>query len=195
MALDASRDAFAKWMRGELQKPQQEFHEDLQRIRLNWIYPILREFNRLPEQDADSSESDDGTYVGRATKAICRLLPYSGPTEPTRTEGAIPRHLASTRIEPVIDPFQDVKSLLQKYGPLASKRYTTTRQEFSDSYDTPVSAERRRYQGSDVAEMKMRLTEQIRQSLYYVAAMTNKTNGYHLFIGEKLIQLLDEFRK
>ncbi|KAJ3026437.1 UNVERIFIED_CONTAM: hypothetical protein HDU68_005643 [Siphonaria sp. JEL0065] len=43
--------------------------------------------------------------------------------------------------------------------------------------------------------MKMRLTEQIRQSLYYVAAMTNKTNGYHLFIGEKLIQLLDEFRK
>ena len=110
-------------------------------------------------------------------------------------EGTIPRHLSTTQDETGIDPFQQVKSLLQKYGPLASMRYTATRQKFSDSYDTPESVERRRYQGTDVAEMKMRLTEQIRQSLYYIAAMTNKTNGYHLFIGEKLIQLLDEFRK
>ncbi|KAJ3220866.1 hypothetical protein HDU81_011133 [Chytriomyces hyalinus] len=203
-------------MRGELQKPQQEFHEDLQRIRLNWINPILREFNALPDQVQDGNESDDGTYVAPATRSHLpsptqsperaprnpqvQLSPTSstssdsGTAEPTRMEAVIPQHLTANHVND-IDQFQDVKSLLKKYGPLVSKKYTTIRQEFSDSYDTPESVERRRYQGTDVAEMKMRLTEQIRQSLYYVAAMTNKTNGYHLFIGEKLIQLLDEFRK
>ncbi|KAJ3019202.1 UNVERIFIED_CONTAM: hypothetical protein HDU68_010763 [Siphonaria sp. JEL0065] len=67
--------------------------------------------------------------------------------------------------------------------------------EFNDTYDTLESKKRREYQGTELAEWKIKLTEQIRKNLYMVAAQETKVSFYHLQVGARLLQLLDEFRK
>ena len=203
MPLDSIREAFAKWMRGELNKAEADFHDDLQRVRVNHIHGILREFNALPEQP-DELESEDGTYVAPASRRFLATpsptTESSGENSPASPNSSFDSPVAPLRIinfpaiapSVVVDVFSDAKTFLLKYGPLANCKYTS---EFEETYETQESVKRKQYQGSDVSEMKMRLTEQIRQSLYYIAAVQVRSNEYHFFLEEKLIQLLDEFRK
>ncbi|KAJ3025356.1 UNVERIFIED_CONTAM: hypothetical protein HDU68_007223, partial [Siphonaria sp. JEL0065] len=132
------------------------------------------------------------------TSSASQASTAPSPVQPMRMEAYIPDSITqctSTSTAIAVDKFAEVKQFLSKYAPLTSRKYAVANSEFNDTYDALESKKRREYQGTELAEMKIKLTEQIRKSLYMVAAQETKVNFYHLQVGARLLQLLDEFRK
>ena len=87
----------------------------------------------------------------------------------------------------VIDGFDFVKKLLQKYGTISICWFPATTEELNQTYETAESKRLAEYQGSNIDEMKAKLTGQIRKFINSISAQESKGNDYHRVIGGKLM--------